>query len=425
MLVMEMSNKKQQIPAIRFNGFTDAWEQRKLMETNTSFTDGNYGESYPSGNDMSDSRNGVPFLRGSNLKNGKLDNSGANYITLEKHKELTSGHLVYDDIVIAVRGSLGALGYVDIDNVDWNINSQLAIIRTDKSELNGAFVIQFLSSNKGQKELLSRQTGTALKQLPIKQLQDVPVPKPELAEQNKISEFFRQLDDTIALHQRMSDKQKKLKANLLQMMFPRNGEKIPEVRLAGFAEDWSQRTLEDISDKVTEKNKAREFTETLTNSAEYGIISQSDYFDKDISNINNIDGYYVVRPDDFVYNPRISNFAPVGPIKRNNLNRIGIMSPLYYVFRPKGVDHTFLEKYFETSYWHIFMKMNGDSGARADRFAIKDAILKEMPIPYPVKEEQVRIGIFFNQLDKSIVLHQEKIAHLKVLKSTLLNKMFI
>ena len=206
-------------PKRRFAGFTDDWEQRKLMETNTSFTDGNYGESYPSGNDMSDSRNGVPFLRGSNLKNGKLDNSGANYITLEKHKELTSGHLVYDDIVIAVRGSLGALGYVDIDNVDWNINSQLAIIRTDKSELNGAFVIQFLSSNKGQKELLSRQTGTALKQLPIKQLQDVPVPKPELAEQNKISEFFRQLDDTIALHQHKLEKLKNIKQAYLNELF--------------------------------------------------------------------------------------------------------------------------------------------------------------------------------------------------------------
>ena len=206
-------------PKRRFAGFTNDWEQRKLMETNTSFTDGNYGESYPSGNDMSDSRNGVPFLRGSNLKNGKLDNSGANYITLEKHKELTSGHLVYDDIVIAVRGSLGALGYVDIDNVDWNINSQLAIIRTDKSELNGAFVIQFLSSNKGQKELLSRQTGTALKQLPIKQLQDVPVPKPELAEQNKISEFFRQLDDTIALHQHKLEKLKNIKQAYLNEMF--------------------------------------------------------------------------------------------------------------------------------------------------------------------------------------------------------------
>lgn len=279
---------------------------------------------------------------------------------------------------------------------------------TDKEKIkqttNGTTMVHVTKGNMEQREF----------QLPI-----------NIKEQKKIGSFFKQLDNTIALHQRMSDKQKKLKANLLQMIFPRNGEKIPEVRLAGFAEDWAERTLEDISDKVTEKNKAREFTETLTNSAEYGIISQSDYFEKDISNINNIDGYYVVRPDDFVYNPRISNFAPVGPIKRNNLNRIGIMSPLYYVFRPKGVDHTFLEKYFETSYWHIFMKMNGDSGARADRFAIKDAILKEMPIPYPVKEEQVRIGIFFNQLDKSIALHQEKIAHLKTLKNTLLNKMFI
>lgn len=268
----------------------------------------------------------------------------------------------------------------------------------------------------------ARADRFAIKDSVFKQM---PIPYPSIEEQVRIGDFLKKMDNTIALHQRMSDKQKNLKANLLQMMFPRNGEKIPEVRLAGFVEDWSQRTLEDISDKVTEKNKAREFTETLTNSAEYGIISQSDYFDKDISNINNINGYYVVRPDDFVYNPRISNFAPVGPIKRNNLNRIGIMSPLYYVFRPKRVDHTFLEKYFETSYWHIFMKMNGDSGARADRFAIKDTILKEMPIPYPIMEEQVKIGIFFNQLDKSIVLHQEKIAHLKILKSTLLNKMFI
>ena len=293
------------------------------------------------------------------------------------------------------------------------------------TEIDPSFLALTISNGRQQKELSKKAQGKSVVHLHNSDLKEVNLVYPHKEEQTKIGTFFKHLDDTIALHQRMSDKQKKLKANLLQMMFPRNGEKIPEVRLAGFAEDWAQRTLEDISDKVTEKNKAREFTETLTNSAEYGIISQSDFFDKDISNINSIDGYYVVRPDDFVYNPRISNFAPVGPIKRNNLNRIGIMSPLYYVFRPKGVDHTFLEKYFETSYWHIFMKMNGDSGARADRFAIKDAILKEMPIPYPVKEEQVRIGIFFNQLDKSIALHQEKIAHLKTLKNTLLNKMFI
>ena len=317
----------------------------------------------------------------------------------------------------------GSIGRVAITQYDSFVDRTLLIFdeyQLQTNEYFWAYTIQ-------QKFEIEKQKapGGTIKTITKEALSDFEVYLPEYEEQNKVGNFFKQLNDTIALHQRMSDKQKNLKANLLQMMFPRNGEKIPEVRLAGFVEDWSQRTLEDISDKVTEKNKAREFTETLTNSAEYGIISQSDYFDKDISNINNINGYYVVRPDDFVYNPRISNFAPVGPIKRNNLNRIGIMSPLYYVFRPKRVDHTFLEKYFETSYWHIFMKMNGDSGARADRFAIKDTILKEMPIPYPIMEEQVKIGIFFNQLDKSIVLHQEKIAHLKILKSTLLNKMFI
>ncbi|MDY4496156.1 MAG: restriction endonuclease subunit S [Enterococcus faecalis] len=200
--------------------------------------------------------------------------------------------------------------------------------------------------------------------------------------------------------------------------------KVPRLRFRGFSEEWEQRKLDDVSEKVTEKNKNRKVTETLTNSAEYGIISQSDFFDKDISNINNIDGYYVVRPDDFVYNPRISNYAPVGPIKRNNLNKIGVMSPLYYVFRIKDIDPSFLEKYFDTAYWHMFMKLNGDSGARADRFAIKDSVFKQMPIPYPSIEEQVKLGNFFKQLDDTIALHQRKLEQLKELKKAYLQLMF-
>ena len=360
-------------------------------------------------------------------QNAIYDNYKTRYnITKEKFDELHKFSLKENDFIMSGAGTIGRISRVPKGIKKGVFNQALIRFRINNELTNPEYFLQFVRAENMQRKLTGANPGSAISNLvPMSEVKKWEVFVPIKAEQKKLGSFFEQLDDTIALHQRMSDKQKNLKANLLQMMFPRNGEKIPEVRLAGFVEDWSQRTLEDISDKVTEKNKAREFTETLTNSAEYGIISQSDFFDKDISNINNIDGYYVVRPDDFVYNPRISNFAPVGPIKRNNLNRIGIMSPLYYVFRPKRVDHTFLEKYFETSYWHIFMKMNGDSGARADRFAIKDTILKEMPIPYPIKEEQVKIGIFFNQLDKSIVLHQEKIAHLKVLKSTLLNKMFI
>ena len=416
-----MTEETKKAPVMRFQGFSDDWEQRKLGELMTITSVKRIHQS-----DWTSS--GVRFLRARDIVSAAKNEEPTDYLYIseEKYKEysLISGKVTIGDLLVTGVGSIGVPFLITNDNPVYFKDGNVIWFKNN-NVIDGNFFYYSFIHHKIQKFIKDVAGIGTVGTYTIDSGKKTPISLPIKKEQEKIGNLFKQLDDTLALHQRMSDKQKKLKANLLQMMFPRNGEKIPEVRLAGFAEDWAQRTLEDISDKVTEKNKAREFTETLTNSAEYGIISQSDFFDKDISNINSIDGYYVVRPDDFVYNPRISNFAPVGPIKRNNLNRIGIMSPLYYVFRPKGVDHTFLEKYFETSYWHIFMKMNGDSGARADRFAIKDAILKEMPIPYPVKEEQVRIGIFFNQLDKSIALHQEKIAHLKTLKNTLLNKMFI
>ena len=165
--------------------------------------------------------------------------------------------------------------------------------------------------------------------------------------------------------------------------------------------------------------------EVFTNSAEYGIISQRDFFDKDIANTENIDGYYVVEPNDFVYNPRISTTAPFGPIKRNKLERSGAMSPLYYVFRPNNVDLSYLEWFFQTSCWYPFMRFNGNSGARSDRFAITDKIFNEMPISLPQDiEEQKRIGMFLTTLDTLITLHQRKLDHVKDLKKSMLQKMF-
>lgn len=173
-----------------------------MVETNTFFADGNYGEAYPKESDMTDGDTGIPFLTGGNLKNGRLDLSGANYITLEKHMKLTSGHLSEDDIVIAVRGSLGALGYVNKGNSGWNINSQLAILRTDKTVLIGKYLIQFLLSETGQKKLLSKQTGSALKQLPIGSLKDITIQITSIEEQEQIGVYFEKLDNLITLHQR-------------------------------------------------------------------------------------------------------------------------------------------------------------------------------------------------------------------------------
>ena len=121
-----------------------------------------------------------------------------------------------------------------------------------------------------------------------------------------------------------------------------------------------------------------------------------------------MDGYYVVQDNDFVYNPRVSVTAPVGPINRNKLGRNGVMSPLYTVFRIHDIDACYLEYYFKTTSWHRFMKLNGDSGARFDRFSIASSLFMEMPIPYACIEEQARIGEYFDSLDNLITLHQRK-----------------
>ena len=136
-------------------------------------------------------------------------------------------------------------------------------------------------------------------------------------------------------------------------------------------------------------------------------------------------GYYIVRDEDFVYNPRISVTAPVGPVNRNKLGRTGVMSPLYTVFRPHDLDNTYLEYFFKSRYWHPFMNFNGDSGARSDRFSIKDSVFFEMPIPIPDIEEQRKIGEWLAELDHLITLHQRKLEKLQSIKKSMLEKMFV
>ncbi len=206
-----------------------------------------------------------------------------------------------------------------------------------------------------------------------------------IEEQARIGEYFTNLDTLITLHQ---------------------CKYYQSVKNVFFA--WEQRKLNEIAEKVTEKNRNNLYDEPFTNSAEQGIISQKDYFDREVVNEENLDGYYVVRDDDFVYNPRVSVTAPVGPINRNKLGRNGVMSPLYTVFRTHDINTTFLEHYFKTKCWHLFMKMNGDSGARFDRFSIATSLFMEMPIPYPNLDEQAQIGCYFDGLDKLITLHQRK-----------------
>ena len=198
----------------------------------------------------------------------------------------------------------------------------------------------------------------------------------------------------------------------------------PRCFLGSFDFSWEQRKLSEITDKVTEKNAGLQYVETFTNSAEFGIISQRDFFDHDIAKLGSLDGYYIVKNEDFVYNPRISTSAPVGPINRNKLGRTGVMSPLYTVFRPHDIDTTYLEYFFKCGYWHSFMNFNGDSGARSDRFSIRDNVFFQMPIPIPDIDEQRKIGELLTCLDNLITLHQRKFEKLTNVKKSMLEKMF-
>ena len=199
----------------------------------------------------------------------------------------------------------------------------------------------------------------------------------------------------------------------------------PETRFQEFDEEWTLTTLREISNKVMEKNTDFSIREVFTNSAEHGVMSQRDFFSHAIANDKNINSYYIIQPNDFVYNPRMSVTAPVGPINRNALGRTGIMSPLYYVFRTHNIDVEYLDFFFKTRIWHQFMWNNGDNGARGDRFSIKNEVFQEMPIPYPYSpEEQHKIAQFFSRLDSLINAEDKKLERLKTIKSASLEKMF-
>lgn len=410
-----MEEKKRKTPSIRFQYYSDDWEQRKLGDMVEFFS----GLTYSPDNVIK--QPGTLVLRSSNVQNGEIVNADNVYVDNEV---VNSDNVQVGDIAVVVRngsrsliGKHAAIKYPMKDTV---IGAFMTGIRSDTPSFTNAL----LDTQQFETEI-AKNLGATINQITTGNFKKMTFNFPEIDERLRIGDFFNQLDNTIALHQSKLELLKNSKQTLLQKMFPKSGESIPELRFPGFTDDWEQRKLEDISDKVTEKNKNNEFTETLTNSAEFGIINQREFFDKDISNEKNLNGYYIVREDDFVYNPRISNYAPVGPIKRNKLGRTGVMSPLYYVFRPHDIDKKFLEYFFGTTIWHKFMKLNGDSGARADRFAIKDSVFKTMPIPYPSIEEQKKVGKFFDDLNDTIALHQQELVILKQLKQTLLNELFI
>ena len=189
--------------------------------------------------------------------------------------------------------------------------------------------------------------------------------------------------------------------------------------------EWNKKKLSEVFSKITRKNVDRKIELVLTNSAEHGIIPQREFFDKDIASVENIDGYYILNPNDFVYNPRKSKAAPYGPFQCYYGEIPGVVSPLYTCLHPITKDCSqYLMRYFASAAWHRFVYDNGSVGARHDRVSMTDDILFNIPVEIPCLEEQQKIADFLSAYDKKIFLQKERVETLKEQKKGLLQKMF-
>ena len=401
------------ISKIRFKGYENSLERKTLGEITTSFSGGtpkSSNKSYYEGN--------IPFIRSGEVKSKQTEL----FISDEALKNSSAKLVEKGDVLYALYGATS--GEVAISQINGAINQAILAIKPNPG-YSSEFIMNYLKKEKDN--ILEKYLQGGQGNLSAAIVKSIELYLPSIEEQSAIGSLFSTLDDLLASYKDNLANYQSLKVTMLSKMFPKAGQRVPEIRLDGFEGEWEVLQLSDICQKVTEKNKDNNFNETFTNSAEFGIISQRDFFEKDISNEKSLNTYYVVRNNDFVYNPRISNYAPVGPVKRNKLGRTGVMSPLYFVFRiiNSNIDLNFLETFFNTNIWHKFMKLNGDSGARADRFAIKDSIFLTMPIAFPSLPEQQAIGAYFSNLDNLINSHQEKISQLETLKKKLLQDMFI
>lgn len=239
---------------------------------------------------------------------------------------------------------------------------------------------------------------------------------PPIAEQKKIAAILTTQDKVIELKEkRLAEKQRQKKYLMQQLL-------TGHIRLPGFSHKWESVKLCDIANKEKKKNTDFTYTLVLSNSAQHGVVPQSEQFDKDIANKENIDGYYIVHNGFFVYNPRISVTAPCGPINVNETGVTGVMSPLYTVFsiNDSCVSNEYLKYYFSSSAWYAYMNSIANYGARHDRMSVTDDDFFAMPIRLPSIHEQQAITRVLSTSAKEVLLLQHDLDQEKQKKKALM-----
>ena len=412
------SMKDRKKPAIRFKGFTEDWEQRKLDDFVTFYS----GLTYSPKDIRSE---GTLVLRSSNVKDGEVIDADNVYVD---SAIVNSENVQERDIIVVVRNGSRALIGKHAEIKGFKPNTVIGAFMTGIRSEHSSFLNALLNTPHFNKEIAINM-GATINQITGYMFSKMEFLIPSANEQDEIGEYFKNLDYLITLHQRKYDKLVNVKKSMLEKMFPRDGKFVPDVRFSGFTEDWEQRKLGEITDRVVRKNINNESTLPLTISAQYGLIDQVIYFNNRVAS-RDVSNYYLVLNGEFAYNKSTSDGFPYGAVKRLDLYRKGVLSTLYIVFcikNKKKTNSDFLTFFFDTDRWHKGVYERAAEGARnhgllnisADDFFDIDLFLPKS------EQEQAVIGAYFKQLDNLITLHQRELEILKNLKKTCLKRMFI
>ena len=393
---------------------------------------------YVAAGSFEDIRNNVTYLnepgyaqlvRTVDLKK-KFTNNDSVYVDESAFKYLWRVNLNDECIVLPnIGANIGEVYFVEPSGLpyDNNVLGPNAILL--KANEDTYFAFTALNNLTFQKQLFENVGSSGQPKFNKTELKSIQLYMPQNEEQVKIGQYFRKLDHLITLHQRKCDETKQLKKFMLQKMFPKNGEKNPEIRFEGFTDDWEQRKLSEICERITRKNRNNESDLPLTIASQFGLIDQRDFFNKVVA-AKDMSNYYLLKKGEFAYNKSYSNGFDYGSIKRLNAYKQGCLSTLYICFgiTSDEVESDYLECFFDTLKWYGDLSMICAEGARNHGLLNVDTkgFFDEVTVDLPKSlEEQKRISVYMNALNRLITLHQRKCEKLKELKKFMLQNMFV
>ena len=284
---------------------------------------------------------------------------------------------------------------------------------------NSLFMSEFLnSSSRAKKKLSVLAVGTSQVVLSFEALKAADFDLPCKDEQDKIASFFECLNRRIEYQRTLVDALKKYKRGVMRRIF----RQLPSQDGA----EWACVRLGDIFKKVSRRNADGVIKNVITNSAEYGLIPQRDFFDKDIAVDGNTANYYVIENGDFVYNPRKSNSAPYGPFNRYTLSEQGIISPLYTcLVLQADISPSYLAWYFKSDAWYRYIYDNGSQGVRHDRVSMTDDLLMGIPVMYPSHEKQLLYADILDVVETRLQATQKTLDLLSKTRDGYMRQLFI